>query len=370
MRGSGALSPLALLYAAGGMALVRLVPHAAARRYGPPLLLAALLLLSGGLTARDYFIRWPSLPKFGDRFVAHVAPGERAPQTTAEVLARLLPDSTPEHPILISYLQYTQPHTVYAIGPTTPDAVSPVLSSDGMATNIRFVLEKSFDSRAPMVLVWQEEVIKATPVEPLAPADAEAVRTLCDKTPVIPAPGYQTDAPEVCTGLVPSTARLQARTIENPLDIRFQNGVRLMGYNLTREKEVGAADEESSRIYRLTLFWKLHGPVDVSEVAASTIFVRLANDQGVWGADTRVLPEGHLFDWLRPGADRILETSHNISTPPDMPSGKVHFEVGLLDPATGTDPATADRIGVLDDQGRVAADQVNLGAVMIGDAAP
>jgi hypothetical protein len=144
------------------------------------------------------------------------------------------------------------------------------------------------------------------------------------------------------------------------LDIKFQNGVRLIGYDLEAIRETPDADEDQPRAFRLTLFWKLEAPLNASDLAASVVFVDLANEDGVSTGVTTPLPESHIFDWIRPGAERVLETSHYITAPPSMPSGKVHFEVGLLGPVRETGAARGNRIGVVNDQGHVAADHVDL----------
>ena len=56
LRGSGVLPPLALLCGLGATTLISAFPRISRRRVAASLLLLAVLVVSGGLTARDYFV--------------------------------------------------------------------------------------------------------------------------------------------------------------------------------------------------------------------------------------------------------------------------------------------------------------------------
>ena len=100
------------------------------------------------------------------------------------------------------------------------------------------------------------------------------------------------------------------------------------------------------------------------------MFSHLIRNDGVW--QTRDDPIGGEFllpwhDWL--GAQTPVEDVRVLAAPPDMPPGKAHFEIGLY----RVRPDQADpfqRIPVVNNQGQPVADQVELGAVMIGDQPP
>jgi hypothetical protein len=371
VRSSGVLPPLALLYALGAAVIVRLWQRGPIYKYGVPALLAALLVVSGGLTARDYFARWPTMPRFGDGFVQ--VPGT-APETAAEVLAALLPTTTPEHPLLISYFQFSQPHTILALGPIAQGAPSPVLAAGGQDGAVRFALERNFDAQQPMFLIWQEDGrVKSAAVEPLTSTDAEAIRGLIDQhaaVAMVSAPGYQRDAPLIAIGALPPNARLQPRKIANPLDIKFANGLRLIGYDVDRVQVMpNANDGDGTPEFNLTLFWQLDRPDPAGTIAATNVFVHLAtpqgasgSGQGIWQQANGSLKQSYLFGWVRPGEPMLLQDLRRVPVPAAMPPGKAYFEVGLYRPGSN------ERVGIVDGQGNVTANQVNLGAVMVGEA--
>ena len=63
LRGVGALPPLAMLYAVGAQTLLGASSRLIVSRLGAAALLLVVLLISGGLTARDYFTRWAAAPR-------------------------------------------------------------------------------------------------------------------------------------------------------------------------------------------------------------------------------------------------------------------------------------------------------------------
>ena len=93
LRSVGALPPLVLLYAVGAQTLLGASSRLVAPRFAVALLLLAVLLISGGLTVRDYLTRWAVAPKLGEAFSLES-------QLAADTAAHWLAESAQDQPIL------------------------------------------------------------------------------------------------------------------------------------------------------------------------------------------------------------------------------------------------------------------------------
>lgn len=110
LRGAGALPALALLCALGGGTLLAWISGSArVRSAGAVLLLVAVLLVSGGLTARDYFLRYPGLRALDGAFDVQL-------QRAAQAAVTMLPGSSPSQPLLITSDLFTTPQMGFALG--------------------------------------------------------------------------------------------------------------------------------------------------------------------------------------------------------------------------------------------------------------
>jgi len=229
LRSVGALPTLALLYAVGAQTLLGASSRLIVPRFGAAALLLAVLLISGGLTARDYFTRWAASPGLGDAFSLES-------QLAADTAARWLAESAQDRPILLSNRLFTQPQMVFALG-ALPQETPPVpTASTGSGKAIRFLFESSFDARQPMFLIWRgAEGMVSAALDPLSPSGAQVITQMLAQPSLvqaIAAPIHQAGWPLVLSGVLPESVQLQPRRIANPLDVHFANGVRLVGYDV------------------------------------------------------------------------------------------------------------------------------------------
>ena len=148
LRSVGVLSPMATLYAVGAQTLLGALSRLTVPRPGAAALLLAVLLISGGLTARDYFTRWAASQGLGDAFSLES-------QLAADTAARWLAESSQDRPILLSNRLFTQPQMVFALGALPQESPPVSTTSTGSGKAIRFLLESFFDPRQPMFLVWR-----------------------------------------------------------------------------------------------------------------------------------------------------------------------------------------------------------------------
>ncbi|MGE5603547.1 MAG: hypothetical protein ACM30E_10880 [Nitrososphaerales archaeon] len=360
LRASGALPAFALLCGLGGATLISALPRPEWRPIAAAALLLLLITVSGGLTGRDYFVRWPQSERLGPVFTV----GE---QLAAEATAQLMDSTRPDSAILISDRMFSQPQMAYALGllPQSPIGAGLPISRTG---NVRFVLEDYFDPQQPMYLLTKDnQGSRVTPVEPLSGDDAATLQDRFGRRDrsvhLLAAPGQHPNWATVFEGALPLDFRLRGRQIANPLAVSFGDGTRLLGY------DVGPAPPEPDTLspqVRLTLFWEVGGAGQSRAVPRA--FVHLANDKGVWQTRNGLLPEHYLFPWLE--SARQIQDMRLVQVPNAMPAGKAFFETGLyVEDSAGSKQAVA-RVGIVDGEGRVVADQVNLGATMIRSEPP
>jgi hypothetical protein len=389
LRGAGALPPLALLCAVGACSMLRLLSRAwnslgrdqeAVQRHMVPVFVVALILISGSWTARDYFQRWAGSSDLGQAF-------ELPQQLAAEAAACYLAEAAPAPPdaghgssfcrfadkrlaevprdrlLLISDQLYIQPQMVFALGILPEVALPAPWASDGHPAGSSYVIEDNLDPRQPMYALWKGAsgpVFAA--LEPLSAEDArELAETAGTSGPeVIRAPLQRDSWPQLLAGALPESVHLQPRQIQTPLNVRFANGIRLMGYEVQPDWLAPDAVEQG---FRLTLFWRLDEDADRSAAQTSSAFVHLANQDGVWATKNGAVKGRYFFSW--PRLQQTIQDIRILQPPLSMPSGKGFFEVGLFR-TNLTRPDLTERIPILDDQGRVAGDRVELGAIMIG----
>ena len=169
LRGSGVLPPLALLCGLGATTLVSAFPRISRRQVAAPLLLLAVLVVSGGLTARDYFGRWAQSARLDATFSVRE-------QLAAEAASRFMGSGSPDSSLLISDRLFSQPQMVYALGllPQAPLGASAPITR---TTATRFLLEGYFDARQPMFLLTRDNRgAEVTPLEPLSDSDAATLQ--------------------------------------------------------------------------------------------------------------------------------------------------------------------------------------------------
>jgi hypothetical protein len=134
-----------------------------------------------------------------------------------------------------------------------------------------------------------------------------------------------------------------------PLERRFANGVRLRGYSL--EPDVVPPGGQ----FDLTLFWQAdHLLEDNFEV-----FVHLTDRAGRVQSQANGPPTAGFHPGALWSAGEVVADVRTVVVPVGLPEGKVQFEVGILRPDLW------DRVAILNEAGRPAADQVLLGAATV-----
>lgn len=140
-----------------------------------------------------------------------------------------------------------------------------------------------------------------------------------------------------------------APTPENALSFQVGDSFRLIGYSLSGSTEPGGE-------LAVTLFWQSRQATDTDY----QVFVHLVDGQGqVWAqGDSAPRTGSYPTSFWLPG--EIIEDTHRISLPPELPSGDYRVRMGiyLLD--------TGERLPVTDEHGeRVAEDAVIIEALEV-----
>ena len=381
LRSAGVLPPLALLCGVGAstivLGLLRLNQSASERpqagsraaRYASLALLAGVVAISGTWTTIDYFHRWARLSALGRGFNLDA-------QLAAEQVTRLLQDDG-GRPILVASDLYQQPQMAYALGKAQLQSAIPQDVIEAAASGLPVLHQEQFDQRQPMYLVWQDgDIARAAWLDPWKQA-VDVPLSPGISTTWSTWPASQPNWPKIGLSPLDAGVELQPRQIRYPLDVSFANGMKLLGYNV--EPDAVRAGEQNSD-FRLTLFWEVaegSGPPSMKPAITADsprgdfmMFSHLTSNDGVW--QTRNDPIGGEFllpwhQWL--GTQTPVEDARILTAPPDMPPGKARFEIGLYR-VRPDQPDPLQRIPVVNDQGQPVADQVELGAIMIGDQPP
>jgi hypothetical protein len=362
LRAAGAIPPLVLLCALGMQSAVSLLPTVPLRRRGLAVLCVVVVIVSGGITVRDYFGRWANAPGLGEAFdVQH--------QLGAEAAARLLGKSPGRQSVLLTHDLYSQPQMMFALGiPETQDSTvsAPAVET---ASDVSFVVAPALDPGESLYLVWQDggKSVSA-PVVLLTPetegSSAEAHLWTGSGT-AVRAPADPGAWPYVLVGTLPRDVRFGWRDVRYKLDLAFENTLlHLVGYDVQPDR-VDPGNEPPA--FTLKLFWRLDETTTPRLASCCDVFVHLANSSGVWQTRNGAIPELGLVGWLRKAT--TIEDVRVVAVPPGMPPGKAHVEVGLYEYDPSMPSGSQVRMSLVDSQGNRAGDRVDLGAVMV-DALP
>ncbi len=123
---------------------------------------------------------------------------------------------------------------------------------------------------------------------------------------------------------------MSAPSVAHPLEATFDNKIKLLGYDLTRDIP--------QRGVRVTLYWKSLALMD----ASYTVFIHLLDGKHNVLASADAAPaNGDLptTGWIE---NEYITDIHSFTLPPDLPDGGYPIEIGLYDPATGVRLQTAD----------------------------
>lgn len=354
LRGIGMLPPLALLYGAGGgVILAALTAWPRAQRWAAPGLAIAVLALSGWLTARDYFTRWPHSDRFGLEFSI----GEQL--AAAAIAARWEEIAAGRGLVVPRDLLFT-PNVEFAAGQIVrrdlaPDAALDLAAGGG----VDYLVQSDPPPGQSLYLLHEQDgqVVAAG----LGLRDgAAAALAQRPAAAVLRAANAGATWPTVRVGPLPADApELAPAPIRHPLEARFANGLTLTGYTLAPDRlDPGAG-------LLLITHWRNDAPGGQLDVNGFDLFAHLA------------LPDGRIVQkngglggyWpperWQPGA--VYDDVRRLPVPADAPPGRGDVVVGLYDPAS---PAGAARIGIVDANGNIGADQVTLGSVALGSAPP
>lgn len=144
-------------------------------------------------------------------------------------------------------------------------------------------------------------------------------------------------------------------TITNRVDAPFEQGIRLLGYDLV-DSEVRPGE-----VAGLTLYWQSEGGIETRY----KVFTHLLGD--VFNASTGNFLWGQVDNEPAAGSrpttswrtDEVIVDTYAIPVQPDAPPGAYRIEVGLYEPVSG------QRLAVLDENGAPAADHVILTTIEV-----
>jgi hypothetical protein len=343
LRMVGMLPPLALLYAVG----TQQVQGWAARRDQAMLaggVLFTLVLLVGGMTtARDYFDRWATEPELGQAFDLDQ---QLAAQTFADAL------SAPEQGTLTTRRLYLTPQTRFALGPALsldPASVSPA--------DLALLIEEDADLFQPLYLLESREGrVAAAWVNAGNTDHLMGDLRLADDASAVTWPGQHPEWPELRSGKSATDLALRPAAPRYPLDVTFENGLQLLGYDLLPEQVT--ADDATPSV-RLATYWQRPAG-ELPPIDSFDLFAHLLLADGAQVQENGNLGRG--FPLALWPVDALVDDRRTFALPPDAASGKARFELGLYDPAV---PAGAARLAVVDAAGKPVDDRVLLGAVAI-----
>ena len=170
--------------------------------------------------------------------------------------------------------------------------------------------------------------------------------------------------PVLVTGRTPSFA---VPAIQYPMDVRFGDGVSLLGYQIAPTPgSAGAPGQkvpvQPGQTITLTLYWQCRAPLDRSY----KVFTHLIDpDQpmNIQAQDDDVPGHGTAptTGWV---VGEVLTDTYTLVVKPETPSGTYYLSVGLYDPVTGA------RLPAFDAAGNSMGDHLLLRAVLVGAAYP
>ncbi len=319
---AGLLPPLALLSALGTWELTRWLPPVKQPQLVPAAMVAAILLFSGSVTARDYFTRWAGSPELSQEFAVE-----------AQAAAETVRDHTDE-PLLLPRSLWLTPQRRFAVDavvgpmdlPANPVAVTLLNGVVDPIQDRLFLLQPT--DNGP-VATWVTLRDQATGVE-----GANSLGL----TPIEGA-SFSPGAPDV------------------PMDVSFANGLTLLGYDLGPDTlEVGDGP------VTVTTYWQRTANAPTTDNAEQ--FVHLMQPGA--SQQSHAAP-GNGYEpalWL-PG--EIVDDIRTLTPQPAGSAGRATIETGFFQRDLARQ---LHRLDIIDDTGQPAGDLVQLGAVMIDAPIP
>lgn len=149
--------------------------------------------------------------------------------------------------------------------------------------------------------------------------------------------------------LVVYGAQAGAQAVEQPLNVRLGDQIKLLGYSLAGDT-VGAG-----RMVRLSLLWQADMPVP----ERFAVFAHLLDGEGHLVAQQDSEPVGGSRPTTTWAAGEVIRDHLGILVPPDTPGGEYRLVVGIYQPYTG------ERLSVLDQQGDSVGDSLQLNTIQV-----
>jgi len=137
--------------------------------------------------------------------------------------------------------------------------------------------------------------------------------------------------------------------IEHPLDFRWGEVVRLLGYDLE------PMEVESGGSVNLTLYWQALSTMETSY----SVFVHLLDEEGDLRGQRDSVPGGGSLPTTGWMTGEVITDRYDISIASDAPSGRYRLLVGMYEPTSGK------RLPVYDATGNGVGDSVSLEGVEV-----
>jgi 4-amino-4-deoxy-L-arabinose transferase-like glycosyltransferase len=173
----------------------------------------------------------------------------------------------------------------------------------------------------------------------VAPSQLRVAVSLYDTTAAQPLPATTASGQPINPVLAGEPARLTAvGPTPQPatrLDVAFAEGITLLGYAW------GEATAVSGQSIPLTLFWQ----ADASPSQDFTVFVQLLDANRIWLAGADAPPVNNFYPttlWL---AGDVVDDTHVLTIPADLPPGQYPILLGLYQPENGARLLRLDGMG-------------------------
>lgn len=357
LRMAGMLPPLVILIGFGAQGVAASITHWTGQRIIGAGLIVLFLVVSGGLTIRDYFGRWAKLPALGAAFDVDL-------QLAAEMARTQLPQIADGQALILSRRLYLSPQMRFAVGNIARADLPATGVPFTAATPIAFLREESVNpAQLAFLLRPTEGGIAASWLQSSGDADNPSLLERLGAYPYreLTSPLHQPGWPQLWYGAVTEPPlTIQGNPISYPLNVTFANGMQLLGYAVLPNPPGSAADAQS---LLLTTYWQRPPQLTAETSEAFDLFSHLQFAGQQFQANGPLGGSYPLSLWPpnQPFDDQRLFILEEITA-----TGKAYFEAGLYQLEQGE----IHRIDMIDGNGNVAGNQVTFGATWIGAPPP
>jgi hypothetical protein len=346
LRLSGFLAPYYALMAVGWVSVVRrlgnrLVPPAR-QRWLPAIPLAILLLVSGGWTSYNYFVRWSDRPQVYEFFNGQLVDFSQEIKQLATT-----------HDLLLPFELYTHPTMRFMLADTFTETATPPANITRPA--IRVDVPEMVDvppGNITYTYVWLTKTNEGQSVAyTLLPFQPDALMSIKPTAEAVPYESPRTNRLFAWLTPIESIAPLlntDVRETQHPVEYHWGNELKLTAY------EVVPNDVPPGQSPTLNLHWQ-----NLSDQPLPyTILVQLINSRGEGIAQWT---DGYLADQHRWRTGLKTPTQHRLWLNPQAEFGPYLVQLSLFDYVTG------QRVPVFDGNDNPIGDQVRLGLFYITD---